>query len=151
MLGKNQSQPSITLFRQKIVLIISGFFVCFILLELGLRLGGFIFFTIQANKNKVSLQQRDVYRIICLGESTTAGQYPSYLNEILNQRSSKIKFSLIDKGVTGTHTTAIINQLESYINEYHPDMVVTMMGINDTKYHSPVYRIMPTSKIIVFF
>jgi tetratricopeptide (TPR) repeat protein len=48
-----------------------------------------------------------------------------------------VSFSVIDKGRKGTNTPAILNQIESYLFEYRPDMVVTMMGINDWGEHIP--------------
>jgi tetratricopeptide (TPR) repeat protein len=118
-------------FQQKLILIIFGLFLFFILLEAGLRLGGFIILSLQENRNRASLKQKGTYRIICLGESTTAGQWPPFLEEILNQRNIGIKFSVVDKGKVGTNTVVILSQIESYLGEYHPDMVVAMMGIND--------------------
>ena len=72
---------------------------------------------------------------MCLGESTTAvggeDAYPYQLQEILNENNMGIRFSVINKGVPGAHTSAIIEQLESNLNKYKPDMVIAMMGIND--------------------
>ncbi len=86
---------------------------------------------------------------MCLGESTTAGQYPPYLEEILNQRHTGIRFSVIDKGAIGTNTSVILAQLESNFHQYHPDMVVAMMGANDWGPHIP-YETASTSKITLF-
>jgi tetratricopeptide (TPR) repeat protein len=120
-----------TPFHQKIALIILGLFLTVVVLEAGLRLGGFIVLSVQELRNRQSLQQKDTYRILCLGESTTAGQYPSYLEEILNQRNAGIKFSVIDKGVGGTETSIILSKLESNLATYNPGMVIAMIGIND--------------------
>ena len=72
---------------------------------------------------------------MCLGESTTAlgwgDSYPSQLERILNQHNPGIKFSVINKGVPGTNTTQIVANLEDHLNQYNPDLVITMMGIND--------------------
>ena len=126
-----------TPFWQKIVLVILGVFLSLILIEVGLRLGGFVVLSSQEIRNRVSLMRRGEYRILCLGESTTQGQYPSFLEEILNQRNVGIKFSVIDKGIRGTNTQVIVSRLESYLDTYHPDMVITMMGINDWGPHIP--------------
>ena len=138
-----------TSFWQKIALVIFGVFLSLILLEAGLRLGGFVILSLQELKNRASLMQRGEYRILCLGESTTQGQYPPLLEETLNQRNIGIKFSVIDKGVNGTHTWAIVFRLESYLDTYHPDMVITMMGINDAGPHMP-YEPVSDSKAINF-
>ncbi|MFA5168156.1 MAG: tetratricopeptide repeat protein [Candidatus Omnitrophota bacterium] len=107
------------------------------LLEAGLRLGGFVLLSIQEYGNSQSIKQKGTYRILCLGESTTQNQYPLYLEEILNQRNIGVRFSIIDKGRIGTYTSTILSQIDSYLAEYHPDMVVAMMGINDGGDHIP--------------
>ena len=109
----------------------------FVLLEAGLRLGGFVLLSIQEYGNSQSIKQKGTYRILCLGESTTQNQYPLYLEEILNQRNIGVRFSIIDKGRIGTYTSTILSQIDSYLAEYHPDMVVAMMGINDGGDHIP--------------
>jgi tetratricopeptide (TPR) repeat protein len=120
-------------FKQKISLVLASIFLCLVLLEICLRLGGFTLSFLQERRNKISLRQKGTYRIMCLGESNTAGQYPSFLEEILNQRNIGIRFSVIDRGVVGTNTSAILGCLELNLNNYHPDMVVTMMGMSDER------------------
>jgi Tfp pilus assembly protein PilF len=129
-------QPRVFL-KQKIALVLFGLFLFFVLLEAGLRLGGVILLSIQEHRNTQSIKQKGVYRIICLGESTTQGQYPSFLEEVLNQRNMGVRFSVVDKGMIGKNTSNILSKVESYLAEYHPDMVVTMMGINDLGKHIP--------------
>ncbi|MCX5702370.1 MAG: hypothetical protein NTW64_05310, partial [Candidatus Omnitrophica bacterium] len=79
-------QPGIPL-KQKITLLLFGLSLCIVLLEAGLRLGGFIILSLQEYRNNLSIRQKGAYRIICLGESTTQNQYPPFLEEILNQRN----------------------------------------------------------------
>jgi len=136
----------ITLLYQKIFLILFGLFLTIVILEIGLRIGGFTILSIQEQRNLQSIKQKGSFRIMCLGESTTQGQYPSYLEEILNQRSIGIKFSVIDKGIGGTNTGMILSELEANINRYYPDMVITMMGINDGGGYMP-YEAVSASKI----
>jgi len=119
--------------RKKILVVIYGAFFLFIALELLIRAGGFVFVSLQEHRNKVSIRQKGTYKIMCLGESTTAKQYPGLLEEILNQRNIGVKFSVIDKGVIGTNTKAILSRLGKYINDYKPDMVIVMAGCNDMK------------------
>jgi len=138
-----------TSFWQRISLVIFGLFLTLILIETGLRLGGFIILSLQELRNRASLRQKGAYRILCLGESTTQDQYPPYLEEILNQHNLGIKFSVIDKGMSGTNTSMILYKLESHLDTYHPDMVITMMGINDWGEHMP-YEPVSDSKAINF-
>ena len=121
--------------KQKLILLIFSIGLALFLLELGLRIGGVIFLSFQEYRNKLSMQQKGSYRILCLGESTTAmrgnDSYPRQLEKILNQQNSKITFSVINKGVPGTDTEAIAEGLRDNLAKYKPDMVITMMGIND--------------------
>ncbi len=145
---KNNPLKIIISFKTKIKLIIFGLFLCFVLIETGLRLVGFLFFSAQERRNIQSRKQEGTYRIMCLGESTTAGQYPKFLEQALNQSNIGVRFSVIDKGIVGINTSAILSQVEYYLNDYNPDMVVTMMGINDTGKHIP-FEINTTSKTML--
>jgi len=102
-----------TTFLQKAFLLALGLFLAMLILEVSMRCGGFILTSLQEQRNRVSISRKETYRIMCLGESTTFNQYPLFLEEILNQRNIGIKFSVIDKGVSGTNTGAILSNLES--------------------------------------
>jgi len=143
------------LLRQKIALIIFGLVLTLIILEAGLRLGGFIFSSLQDQRNLISIRQRGTYRIMCLGESTTVGQYPVFLEQVLNQRNIGIRFSVVNKGVIGITTSGILTRLESNLSKYKPNMVVSMIGINDMVGFNDREKHLPcespsASKIILF-
>ena len=133
----NISRHSKTSFWQKIALVVFGVFVTFILIETGLRLGGFIILSAQEFRNRASLMRKGQYRILCLGESTTQNQYPHILEDVLNKRNIGIAFSVIDKGLAGSNTSKLLAELEFNLDKYRPDMVVTMMGINDWGQYIP--------------
>ena len=139
-----------TSFLQKIILISFGIVCCVILLEISLRLGGLVFSSLQQYRNYLSIKQKGAYRVLCLGESTTAGQYPHFLEKALNQRNIGIKFSVIDGGVVASNTWSILYRLKSNLDEYHPDMVITMMGINDGGEYIP-YEAASHSQAINFW
>ncbi|MFC2091515.1 tetratricopeptide repeat protein [Elusimicrobiota bacterium] len=107
-----------------------------ILIETGLRIGGPAYLYFQEFLNKRSLSQTENLRILCIGESTTAmggkDSYPRQLENILNDRSSKIDFAVINKGVPAINTTYILSNIEKNLHKYDPHIVVAMMGINDT-------------------
>ena len=93
---------------------------------------------------------------MCLGESTTAlgGQdaYPHQLQEVLNERDTGIKFSVINKGTVAVSSFGILAQLEDNLDKYQPDMVTAMMGINDDPCARIIpYEDIPTPKVILFF
>jgi len=129
--------------KQKTTAVIFGFIFAVVLLELGLRIGGFVFSSIQEYRNIASLKQKGTYHILCLGESTTAVwgacSWPYQLEEILNGRDTGIKFSVINKGVVSIDTNYIMEHLEENLNKYNPDMVITMMGLND-KVDTSLYK-----------
>jgi len=56
---------------------------------------------------------------------------------------------VIDKGYSGIKTDLILTLLESNLDTYHPDMVITMMGINDHGAHLP-YETISGSKAVNF-
>lgn len=120
---------------KKFGLIIFGIFLGLFLLEIALRVGGFVFLSLQEYRNRIAIAQKGGYCILCLGESTTAlgGEYswPSQLEEILNRAQIGIKFKVINKGIPGISTSGILYHLEKYLDEYEPNMVITMIGIND--------------------
>lgn len=130
---RNKSLQPKTSLRQKIILVLFGLSLFLVFLEVSLRLGGFIFLSLQDYRNKLSIRCKGTYRIMCLGESTTAGQYPPFLENILNQSNAGVKFSVVDKGIPATNSNTILFQLEGNLNQYKPDMVTVMMGINDQK------------------
>ena len=129
---KTKKKADITL-KQKILLVFIGIFLALVFLEVFLRVGGFILSSYQRAHNKEGLDTD--YRILCLGESTTAlgGKYswPAQLEVILNNRSSKIKFKVFNEGIPDTNTAFILSRLEQNIKQYKPNITITMMGIND--------------------
>ena len=92
----------ITWIKNKIFPILFGLLVSLILIEVLLQLGGFLYLATQEYKNRETLSNRDTYRILCLGESTTAmggeHSYPKLLENILNANSNERQFSVINKG-----------------------------------------------------
>lgn len=131
----------ITTLKQKISLILFGLFISIILLELGLRICGFIIISIREYDNYLGGKKKGVYRIMCLGESTTQGDakssWPSQLEKILNDKAAGIKISVINNGWSGVNTTYILNKLQADLDKYNPDMLIVMMGINDNGAHMP--------------
>ena len=73
-----------TLLWQKITLVFLGLSLAVLILEIGLRTSGFVILSLQEYKNLQSIKQNGEFRIMCMGESTTQGEYPPSLKEILN-------------------------------------------------------------------
>lgn len=114
-------------------LAIGGILLTAVLLETGLRVGGSVLVALQHRGGAVSKKEPGEYRIFCLGESTTARQYPPFLEELLNRAGAGIKFRVIDGGVPGANTSVLMSRLEENLDAYKPDMVIAMMGCNDKR------------------
>ncbi|MFA5090972.1 MAG: tetratricopeptide repeat protein [Candidatus Omnitrophota bacterium] len=134
--------------RQKILLLSLGVLIFFVLVEVLLRLAGWISLGLQEQKNLSSIRGKEAYRIMCLGESTTVmggdDSYPAQLEEILNKRNPGAGFSVINKGVSGVQISYLLEQLEENLTRYRPDMVTAMAGINDEWPYLPYSRLTPS-------
>jgi tetratricopeptide (TPR) repeat protein len=121
--------------KQKIILVIFGVILFFMLLEIGMRLGNTMILLSRDIADKISGAKFRGYRILCIGESTTYDggiySYPSQLQRILNSKNNGVRFKVINCGIPGITTDAIVAQLKDNINKYRPDIVIVMMGIND--------------------
>lgn len=124
-----------TTLKQKVFLICFGLLLVTVFLEIGLRIGGCVISFLQERRNRISIDKKGEYRIMCLGESTTVwgdeNCWPSQLEEILNKKRSNVRFKVINKGRHAIETAAIVASLEGALNKYDPDMVITMIGVND--------------------
>ncbi|MEW5894749.1 MAG: hypothetical protein AB1650_03160 [Candidatus Omnitrophota bacterium] len=144
MFKKNTDIPqnSRTWFWQKILLVCFSFLLTLFLIEGGLRLGGLCFSLVRDYGNRQRISGKDVIKVMCIGESTTAmgGEfsYPSQLERILNEQISHKKFHVINKGVPMTNTSIIANHIEGWIGQDMPDIAVLMIGINDHNKLIPV-------------
>lgn len=118
----------------KFLLVIWGGIVGLAVVEFVLRSAGWVYLHNQRELGNKSDVTNGTYRILALGESTTAGfsnSWPRLLEGILNDRDKSRKYQVFNEGISGTTTAFIASRLESYIDEYNPDLVITMMGIND--------------------
>jgi len=124
--------------KKIIVTLLLGLLLCFVLIEVGLYSVGYLFKTSQEKLNKAPLGERDdLYKIVCFGDSTTAiggkDSWPSQLEEVLNKHNLGTTFCVINEGVVLIDTSGIISALEKNLDEYDPDMIIIMAGLNDAK------------------
>lgn len=76
-------------------------------------------------------------RILALGESTTddywgdneLGAWPRQLERKLKKKGFSVKVFNVARG--GTTTTFILSNLQKHLKEFEPQIVISMMGIND--------------------
>ena len=127
----------------KIILPFISVIVFIVALEIILRFSGFLFIFLQDYRNKIELGRSKEYRVLCIGESTTAlgakQSYPYILGKLLNSGSKKT-FAVINKGVPGTNSAAIVEQVPEYIARYKPHIIVAMMGVNDYDYNHVIVQ-----------
>jgi len=106
-------------------------------LEVFLRLISFTLTLPSDVRNAVRPEDAGKLRILTLGESTTAdffsdpeaGAWPRRLERGLNEAG--VPARVYNEGIGGTTSALILLRLPGYIEKYRPDMVVTMMGVND--------------------
>lgn len=116
---------------KKILLVFLGLIVSLAVFELFLQS---VSIGIKYYKNysiSRKLSEKDSITILCLGESTTDGQWPKFLKKSLDKHNITKKVAIIDKGLRATNTACIVNNIELDIKEIKPDIIVAMMGIND--------------------
>jgi len=118
---------------KSIFVILIGIFLSILILEVFLHCFGYV----KTHWNKftnIKTKQPDELRILALGESMTnsgINPYPKQLQEILSNNPKIFKkIKVINGGVPGSASRDIINNLESYLDQYNPDIVVLMTGIN---------------------
>ncbi|HRY30655.1 MAG TPA: tetratricopeptide repeat protein [Elusimicrobiota bacterium] len=120
---------------QRGVLVAAGVLLSLALAEIGLRFAGSLSLRRQERRNMRALSAKGTYRILCLGESTTAyggeNSYPSQLEKILNARAGGVRFAVVNRGVPGTDSARIADGIDDNLDRYAPAMVVTMMGANE--------------------
>ncbi|MDG2303281.1 MAG: GDSL-type esterase/lipase family protein [Candidatus Binatia bacterium] len=118
---------------QRAGLVLLGLLLPLLLLEVGLRISGAFWTRSQDRANTARLDDDGAIRVLCLGESTTAYGYPAVLERILNEGQPVPPYRVFNEGIAGTTTDQILERLPGLLDRYEPDVVVSMMGINDPK------------------
>lgn len=144
-------QKIFRVWARRFLLLLLGF-ICTVLFWEGV----FSILATQKNYNtSLILPKKDqkAYTILALGESTTAQltgpAWPEYLETLLNQRSEGEKFQVINAGVSGTTTKEVSGRIDGYISLYQPNMVISMLGINDLTYpDSPALAKSPYQRVL---
>lgn len=105
----------------------------------------------QKIKNKVEAKDKKLIKILCIGESTTFYQYPTMLPYFLDKKTNK-DFVVIDCGIPGTNIKNIAERINEQIKYYNPDIIITMMGINDALFNEKtIYKKYPIKIFNLFF
>lgn len=128
--------------KQKIS--ISLFSILFTLLAIEITIRFFVS-NIRSPQEKHNIVQPNdlkhkTIRILAIGESTTdlywaednEQAWTIKLEKQLNKKfKGKYNFRVYNEGVGGTRTALILHRIEHLLNTYRPDIVISMMGIND--------------------
>ncbi|MBI4818625.1 MAG: hypothetical protein HY791_20320 [Deltaproteobacteria bacterium] len=87
-----------------------------------------------------SLKAPGVFRIVCVGGSTTFGlgepeerlTYPAQVERILNEWFEAPRFEVINAGTPGWTSAESLINLQFRLLELSPDLIVSYDGVNDT-------------------
>jgi len=102
-----------------------------LLLEAGVRLVGWGLHVQQQSRISEALREEGAYRILCVGDSMTARQYPPFLEAALGERLPDKPVVVLDAGRHRMTAPAVVAALPAHLDRYEPDMVIAMMGFND--------------------
>lgn len=106
-----------------------GMLLALVVAEFSLRLFGAAYLLVNRRGGESAARG---YTILVLGESTTAlSRWPELLGKHLQTRLPGRSWSVINEGIPGTTTSHIVLRLPGLLDRYRPDMVITMIGVND--------------------
>lgn len=105
-----------------------------LLLELGLRLTGFLYLQINSRATAVTAP----HAILCLGDSHTFGiwlksddAYPARLQKIIKNQMANDSFAVVNRGVPGMASGDVLARLRENLPERKWDAVIVTVGVND--------------------
>lgn len=120
-------------FYSKVFAVFIGIFTLLIILELALRIIGYVHEHQNIDKN-YSLAENTDNVIICLGDSFTDGigaskgnDYPSVLDKLIKNEYCN-KYQTLNFGQSGKNTTQIKDEFINYTQKNTPEMVIMMAG-----------------------
>lgn len=117
--------------RQVAVFAVLGAILALMFMEIGLRGAAWWVWHAQQARNMEQAGNTGVVRVLCLGESTTQGQYTRFLEDALNRPGAQHRYAVIDAGRARTNTGLLLQGLPALLDQYRPQIVVAMAGIND--------------------
>lgn len=131
----DRSCRSKTSLRQKLLLILFGIFLCLVLLEAGLRLAGFVYYS----THPLPKDRGSKYRILCIGESTTFGggasnprfNYPTQLEGMFHEKFPHLRVQCFFDNTIGVNTTENLIRFPELIEKQKPQLVIFMVGVNN--------------------
>ncbi len=131
-------------FKNNIFLLILSIVASLAFLEISLRLTGVICYSARTHSGLYSadkiisdVRDKNVFTIVCLGDSYTYGlgisydySYPRQLERML-EKGIKIKFNVQNFGSPGGNSYRILNIFRKIIKEFNIDLAIVMVGMNN--------------------
>lgn len=138
--------------RHKIIVALLGLVVTLVFLELCLQTAHYLPKLLGPDELDDAVMAQEVYRILCLGDSTTHiggdSSWPGQLQEVLDAGSGGTKYAVINGGRTGADSSDIAAGLEENLERFRPHLVIVMTGINENGLL--MYRNVPGSDSFFF-
>lgn len=110
-----------------------GLVIILIILEVSLRLVGGSYARMSESGRPESVEC--AMTILAVGDSVTFGigapqgfSYPDQLEQMLKELSTQGCYSVINRGRPGQNSAQILTMLESWLQEFHPDIVTVLIG-----------------------
>jgi|GEM_PF-2908428 len=101
--------------------------------EIILRIGGFLI--LQNEEPKIG---DDKFVILAIGDSTTYGlgvnqerAYPNQLEIFLKNKYPDKDIVVLNKGIPAQTSISILRNIDSQMIKYKPDLVISLVGVND--------------------
>jgi lysophospholipase L1-like esterase len=124
--------------KYRLLLVLLGLAFVFLLLEVGLRIAGFIYDSYKI-KNKSGIQVgNNSFRILCIGDSYTFGHgapagfsYPEQLEKMLNKDNPLREFIVYNRGICGANSSKVLKEMPENLQKYDPEAIIVMVGMNN--------------------
>ncbi len=121
---------------KKIFVCCIGAVTALLILEMGLRLGGFIHQEILGRHGRaLAHKQGNPYVVLCLGNSYTEGygapsgmSYPVQLQRLFDERIRSVGVAVINEGQGNQNTAELLSDLKVNIERHHPKLIVLQTG-----------------------
>ena len=123
-------------FRSRIGKLLTSLLLVFLVLEVSLQVLHLALFP--STTPPLLITGTGEFRILCIGESTTDASYtynyPGQLQTLLKRHYPRLKIRVINRGVSGYTSGQILKKLPIWLKSARPQVVVSMIGINDKFY-----------------
>lgn len=126
------------------------------LLEIGLRLAGYLYSSNRISSKKEATlltQTKKNYSILCIGDSYTFGgegnlkdSYPSQLQRMLDSKNYNRIYNVVNAGACELDSKHLLLRLPGFIQAYKPEVVILLVGaanrfnLGDSNLHEGIIK-----------